>query len=273
VDQINGSVVFFGGCPGDCPGCASMRRLLNLAGRLRAQGLDARFGAFDDTATGRHFDSVTITNPRQPHRGSFHVDGDGWTSWDYPLTALDEHAIGPLAEQIANVLRVNGLPRRVRPPDSMSQNQAATIADPARPSPGQPPNDGRLLTIAEVAALARLSGMSVYRAVHCGELTSIRLGRSFRIPHSAAQAWIGVPLNPDLTSKLAQRPAIGLLLKNARHAAGLTQAQLASKMGIHPNLISKAERHGHASPLLWETADRVLGMNGKLATLAQHPPQ
>jgi len=114
VDQINGSVVFPGGCPDDCAGCASMRRLFKLAGRLRAQGLDAHFDTCNDATTGRHFDSVTITNPRQPHRGSFHIDGDGSTTWNYPLAALDEHAITPLTDEIANVLRVNGLPRRVR---------------------------------------------------------------------------------------------------------------------------------------------------------------
>jgi hypothetical protein len=116
VDQINGSLVFPAGCPDDCPGCASMRRLFKLAGRLRAQGLDAHFGTCDEATAGRHVDSVTITNPRQPHRGSFHVDGDGCTTWDYPLAALDEHAIGPLVDEIANVLRVNGLPRRVKDP-------------------------------------------------------------------------------------------------------------------------------------------------------------
>jgi hypothetical protein len=115
VDHINGVVVFPGGCPEDCAGCARMRHLLTLAGRLRAQGLDVHVGTRDPATTGRHLDAVRITNPCEPHRGSFHVDGEGCATWDLPPAGLDEHVIGALADEISNVLRVNGLPRRLRP--------------------------------------------------------------------------------------------------------------------------------------------------------------
>ena len=46
----------------------------------------------------------------------------------------------------------------------------------------------KFLTVAEVAAVMRVSKMTVYRLVHSGELPAIRFGRSFRVPESAVQA-------------------------------------------------------------------------------------
>lgn len=43
----------------------------------------------------------------------------------------------------------------------------------------------RFLTVAEVAAIMRVSKMTVYRLVHSGELPAIRFGRSYRVPESA----------------------------------------------------------------------------------------
>ncbi|MBU3687770.1 MAG: helix-turn-helix domain-containing protein [Mycobacteriaceae bacterium] len=48
------------------------------------------------------------------------------------------------------------------------------------------PTDGQItrtqfLTVAEVAALMRVSKMTVYRLVHNGELPAVRVGRSFRV--------------------------------------------------------------------------------------------
>lgn len=45
--------------------------------------------------------------------------------------------------------------------------------------------DVRFLTVAEVAALMRVSKMTVYRLVHAGELPAVRFGRSYRVPESA----------------------------------------------------------------------------------------
>ncbi|GFG72081.1 helix-turn-helix domain-containing protein [Mycolicibacter senuensis] len=46
-----------------------------------------------------------------------------------------------------------------------------------------PADTGRaqFLTVAEVAALMRVSKMTVYRLVHNGELPAVRVGRSFRV--------------------------------------------------------------------------------------------
>ena len=41
--------------------------------------------------------------------------------------------------------------------------------------------DPKFLTVAEVAAMMRVSKMTVYRLVHSGELPAVRVGRSFRV--------------------------------------------------------------------------------------------
>ena len=46
------------------------------------------------------------------------------------------------------------------------------------------------LTVAEVAALMRVSKMTVYRLVHGGELSAVRVGRSFRVPERAVHDYL-----------------------------------------------------------------------------------
>jgi excisionase family DNA binding protein len=48
-----------------------------------------------------------------------------------------------------------------------------------------------LLTVAEVSALLRVSKMTIYRMVHAGEMTHVRVGRSFRIPADAVRRILG----------------------------------------------------------------------------------
>jgi excisionase family DNA binding protein len=48
----------------------------------------------------------------------------------------------------------------------------------------------RFLTVAEVAAVMRVSKMTVYRLVHSGELASVRVGRSFRVPEQAVNDYL-----------------------------------------------------------------------------------
>lgn len=50
--------------------------------------------------------------------------------------------------------------------------------------------DVKFLTVAEVAALMRVSKMTVYRLVHSGELTAVRVGRSFRVPEHAVHDYL-----------------------------------------------------------------------------------
>jgi excisionase family DNA binding protein len=49
----------------------------------------------------------------------------------------------------------------------------------------RPLSEVRFLTVAETAAVMRVSKMTVYRLVDSGELPAIRVGRSFRIPEQA----------------------------------------------------------------------------------------
>ncbi len=48
----------------------------------------------------------------------------------------------------------------------------------------------RFLTVNEVADLMRVSRMTVYRLVHAGELPAVRVGRSFRVPQDALDAYL-----------------------------------------------------------------------------------
>ena len=45
-------------------------------------------------------------------------------------------------------------------------------------------NEDRLLTVAEVADLMRVSNMTVYRLIKSGSLGAIRVGKNFRIRES-----------------------------------------------------------------------------------------
>jgi excisionase family DNA binding protein len=48
----------------------------------------------------------------------------------------------------------------------------------------------RFLTVAEVAAVMRVSKMTVYRMVHSGDLPAVRVGRSFRVPEKAVHDYL-----------------------------------------------------------------------------------
>lgn len=51
-------------------------------------------------------------------------------------------------------------------------------------------DDPRFLLVAEVATVMRVSKMTVYRLIHSGDLEAIRIGRSFRVPESAALEYL-----------------------------------------------------------------------------------
>jgi excisionase family DNA binding protein len=54
----------------------------------------------------------------------------------------------------------------------------------------RPLSEVRFLTVAEVAAVMRVSKMTVYRLVHNGELPAVQVGRSFRIPEQAVHDYL-----------------------------------------------------------------------------------
>lgn len=51
-------------------------------------------------------------------------------------------------------------------------------------------NDPKFLTVAEVAAVMRVSKMTVYRLVHAGVLQAVQVGRSYRVPESAVTDYL-----------------------------------------------------------------------------------
>ena len=59
----------------------------------------------------------------------------------------------------------------------------------------QPAGGSQFLTVAEVAALMRVSKMTVYRLIHSGEMPAIRVGKSFRVPESAVRQLIDAGLS------------------------------------------------------------------------------
>lgn len=51
-------------------------------------------------------------------------------------------------------------------------------------------SDVRFLTVSEVAALMRVSKMTVYRLIHSGEMPAVQFGRSYRVPESAVEPYV-----------------------------------------------------------------------------------
>ena len=52
------------------------------------------------------------------------------------------------------------------------------------------PGDVTFMTVAEVAAIMRVSKMTVYRLVHSGELPAVRVGRSFRVREDVVSEYL-----------------------------------------------------------------------------------
>jgi excisionase family DNA binding protein len=83
----------------------------------------------------------------------------------------------------------------------MSQRPLAARPLPTNPAARQPmtagpvlqrpaPRTVSFLTVSEVAAIMRVSKMTVYRLVHAGELAAVRVGRSFRVPEPAVRDYL-----------------------------------------------------------------------------------
>lgn len=58
------------------------------------------------------------------------------------------------------------------------------------PAQGAGLGEMRFLTVAEVAATMRVSKMTVYRLVHSGELSAVKVGRSYRVPENAVHVYL-----------------------------------------------------------------------------------
>ena len=94
-----------------------------------------------------------------------------------------------------------GVPGVPGPRPMAGRPMAATMARPVpaahpaampvgRPAVPAPRAAVTFLTVAEVAAMMRVSKMTVYRLVHAGELSAVRVGRSLRVPERAVQDYL-----------------------------------------------------------------------------------
>ena len=73
---------------------------------------------------------------------------------------------------------------------SASSDPAERSPRSAAEQPESPVEQVRFLTVAEVAAMMRVSKMTVYRLVHAGELPAARVGRSFRVTERDVHAYL-----------------------------------------------------------------------------------
>lgn len=91
--------------------------------------------------------------------------------------------------------------RPVQRPGVPSPRPAVQHPTTAHPQAGHPvagapvaqrpaPRPLTFLTVTEVAAIMRVSKMTVYRLVHGGEMAAVRVGRSFRVPEPAVREYL-----------------------------------------------------------------------------------
>jgi excisionase family DNA binding protein len=59
---------------------------------------------------------------------------------------------------------------------------------------GSGPAMGPLLTVAEVAAVLRVSNMTVYRLIKAGDLPALRVGKNYRIRESELETFLSAGL-------------------------------------------------------------------------------
>src|SRR4051794_2940992 len=78
-------------------------------------------------------------------------------------------------------------PRHAAPGHPMAGHPMAAGPVMQRPAPRAAVS---FLTVTEVAAIMRVSKMTVYRLVHGGELAAVRVGRSFRVPEPAVRDYL-----------------------------------------------------------------------------------
>ncbi|MCW2696443.1 MAG: binding domain protein excisionase family [Modestobacter sp.] len=81
------------------------------------------------------------------------------------------------------------VPMVQRPMGQRPTGQRPLAVRPAMERPA-PRTAVSFLTVAEVAAIMRVSKMTVYRLVHGGEMAAVRVGRSFRVPEPAVRDYL-----------------------------------------------------------------------------------
>ena len=134
------------------------------------------------------------------------------------------------------------------------------------------------ITAAEMAALLRLSPMTIYRMIGSGELEAVRVGRSFRIPVAAALRVLSAGAEPagepDAQASAEQRryaQALGKRLRSLRREHRLTQPVLAARCGLNPRTVWQAES-GRALPSTATIAKLAAALGAEAAALTGTGP-
>jgi excisionase family DNA binding protein len=99
----------------------------------------------------------------------------------------------PVSRPTQAGMRFQPAPAPVRQrPYAAAPAQAPAQAPVQAPVAERPAQRGPVsfLTVAEVAAIMRVSKMTVYRLVHGGEMAAVRVGRSFRVPEPAVRQYL-----------------------------------------------------------------------------------
>lgn len=90
-------------------------QIIKLSEKLRARGLETKLVSYAvDGIRGKYYDSITVTNPAAPERGSMQIEKEGWMTWEYS-GAVDDAGISKLADEATNALRPAGVPYRTGP--------------------------------------------------------------------------------------------------------------------------------------------------------------
>ena len=117
--------------------------------------------------------------------------------------------------------------------------------------PERPLAEVRFLTVAEVAAIMRVSKMTVYRLVHGGELPAVRVGRSFRVPEQAVHDYLRSVLRRDrLTPARAwpgrgrSGPARAVWAPGRPESLGMRRVGVPRRIGTHPTGHECEDTHG-----------------------------
>lgn len=82
-----------------------------------------------------------------------------------------------------------------------------------------------LVKVEEAARLCRISRSRMYELMAAGEVPSLSIGRSRRIPLDRLQAWIDAQIGPsgETAELLAIRPELSHPRRRARHGRGVGQ--------------------------------------------------
>ena len=108
--------------------------------------------------------------------------------------SLPQRSAAPVLSRPASGQQVPGRPMTARQHPGMGHmGQRPMAVRPAAPTPAAArpaPRPVSFLTVAEVAAIMRVSKMTVYRLVHGGEMAAVRVGRSFRVPEPAVREYL-----------------------------------------------------------------------------------